>query len=265
MGSIGAWISAFFAKIFGTVDRSTDKLRQDPDVMKHEYGSVIQEKSGSARRLKEAIATLIRTQEGYKTELERVEDEAEELATDVAGAEAAAIARANKLVAAGKSQADVEADPEYLGLIESHTDWSSSLGDKRARITDLETLIAQLGEQIDEQTLNLKGVMRQIEDLKVEQAQAVAEVISNKELAQINDMLSGLATDGTGERLRSLREARGQVKAEARLSAALAGTDTTAQRAKVRSAGRSAAAKDAPAATPAPAADTAQKRIDQLP
>src|SRR5690606_9280084 len=65
-----------------------------------------------------------------------------------------------------------------------------------------------------------------------EQAEAVAEVITAKEEAELNDMLAGISRDRTSRELADMRQMRQELKARARVSKELAGTDTRAQEAE---------------------------------
>jgi hypothetical protein len=73
--------------------------------------------------------------------------------------------------------------------------------------------------------------LRDLEKLRLEQADAVADVITAREEKDLADTLAGIAQDGTAEELQRMRQLRQEVKAEARISRELAGTDTRAQEA----------------------------------
>jgi ABC-type phosphate/phosphonate transport system substrate-binding protein len=68
--------------------------------------------------------------------------------------------------------------------------------------------------------------MRDLEKLKEEKHDAVADVLSSTEEKQIADMMTGLSNDRTHEELRELRETRAKAQANARISRELAGLDT---------------------------------------
>ena len=68
--------------------------------------------------------------------------------------------------------------------------------------------------------------MRDLDKLKEEKHDAVADVLSASEEKQIADMMTGLSNDSTSEELRELREMRQKASANARISRELAGMDT---------------------------------------
>jgi hypothetical protein len=74
-------------------------------------------------------------------------------------------------------------------------------------------------------------LLRDVEKLRAESADAVADMITSKQEKDIADTIAGIAKDGTAEELQRMRQLRQEVKAEARISKEMAGTDTKAQEA----------------------------------
>ncbi len=68
--------------------------------------------------------------------------------------------------------------------------------------------------------------MRDLDKLKEEKHDAVADILSSAEEKQIADMMTGLSNDRTSEELRELRDLRAKSSANARVSRELAGMDT---------------------------------------
>jgi hypothetical protein len=96
----------------------------------------------------------------------------------------------------------------------------------------LEADVEDYGKRIGEHKVQLQSLMRDIEGLRSEAHDAVADMITAKEEKEIADTLSGIAQDGTSEELQKMRQLRQEVKAEARISKELAGTDTKVQEAE---------------------------------
>jgi hypothetical protein len=69
--------------------------------------------------------------------------------------------------------------------------------------------------------------MRELDKLKEEKHDAVADVLSSAEEKQIADMMTGLAQDRSSEELQKLRDMRQKASANARVSRELAGMDTS--------------------------------------
>ena len=68
--------------------------------------------------------------------------------------------------------------------------------------------------------------MRELEKLKEEKHDAVADVLSAKEEKQIADMVNGITNDKTAADLQRLRELRQKAAASARVSREVAGLDS---------------------------------------
>jgi GTPase len=87
-------------------------------------------------------------------------------------------------------------------------------------------------------------LQRDIEKLKSEAADAVADVITSKEETELADMINGISKDGMAKELQNLRDLRHEMRAEARISREMAGTDTKVQEAEFLEYARSNTATD---------------------
>ena len=75
-------------------------------------------------------------------------------------------------------------------------------------------------------------LIRDVEGIRAESHEAVADIITSKQEKDLADMISGISTDGSSQELQKLRQMRHELKAEAKVSRELAGTDTKAQEAE---------------------------------
>ena len=110
-------------------------------------------------------------------------------------------------------------------------DFSSTLQEKQDHIVDLENDVADLAERIKSHKVQLQNLQRDIEKVKVESKEAVADLISAQHEKELADTISGISEDKTANKLSELRNIRTEAKAEARISKELAGTDNAAQEA----------------------------------
>jgi phage shock protein A len=124
---------------------------------------------------------------------------------------------------------EIKANEDYLKCLTAFNDFSSTLAEKQARIAEIEEDVQDYSKRIGEHKVQLQALLREVDKLKAESADAIAEVITAKEEKEIADALAGIAKDSTAEELQRLRQLRSEVKAEARISKELAGTDTRAQ------------------------------------
>jgi hypothetical protein len=136
------------------------------------------------------------------------------------------------LKASGKSDEQIKADENYKRCLAAFNDFSTTLAEKQSHIAENERDIDGYGKTIGDHKVQLQQLLREVDKIKEESHGAVADIITAKQEKDIADMLAGIAQDGTAQELQGLRQMRQEVKAEARISKELAGTDTKAQEAE---------------------------------
>jgi cell fate (sporulation/competence/biofilm development) regulator YlbF (YheA/YmcA/DUF963 family) len=149
-----------------------------------------------------------------------------------AGALAKAKQTVEALTKAGKTKEEIHQNEDYMKCLAAYNDFSSTLAEKQDHITELERDIAGYGKSIGEHKVQLQQLLRDVDKVRSESADAVADLITAKQERDLADMLSGIAQDGSAEELQRLRQLRQEVRAEARISKEMAGTDTKAQEAE---------------------------------
>ncbi len=231
-GALARWIKAVGYLLTGQLDAARRTLDMNPHVMRAKYDEILREKTGSIQQYKQAVAGLIAQQETKMQKVKTLTEEVQKLENLKSGALAKAKQKVQALQAAGKSTDDIQKDEEYLRCQAAFKDFSSTLAEKQSRIEELENDIKDYGSRIADHKVQLQSLLRDLDKLRAEQVDAVAEVISAKEEKDLADTLTGIAKDGTSEELQRLRQLRQEVKAEARISREMAGTDTRAQEAE---------------------------------
>ncbi len=121
---------------------------------------------------------------------------------------------------------------DYKKCLAAFNDFSSTLAEKQDHIAGLESDIAGYAKTIGDHKVQLQQLLRDVDKIRAEAADTVADVITAKQEKDIADMLSGIAKDGSAEELQQMRQMRQELKAEARISKEMAGTDTKAQEAE---------------------------------
>ncbi len=205
------------------VTKASETLRMNPGVISANYDRVIEEKRSRLNQYKDAVSAMIAQEESKKEKLRTVTSEIEKLEKLRAGA----AAKAKSLVE--KYNGDVEAvrgDPDYLKCQSAFKDFSSTLAEKQQRATEIDEDLKQLVANVSGHKTQIQTLMRDLDKLKEEKHDAVADVLSATEERQIADMMTGLSNDRTSEELRELRELRQKSNASARISRELAGMDT---------------------------------------
>ncbi len=230
--ALARWITAVGYLLTGQLDSARRTLDTNPHVVRAKYDQIIQEKTGRIHQYKQAVAGLIAQQENKTAKVKALTDEVRKLEDLKAGALAKAKQRVNALQAEGRSKEAIQLDEDYMKCLSAFNDFSSTLTEKQARIDELESDIADYGNRIKEHKVQLQQLVREIEKIKAESSDAVADIITAKQEKEIADAFSGIAEDGTEKELQRMRELRQELKAEARISTELAGTDTRAQEAE---------------------------------
>ncbi len=231
-GALMRWLKAVGYLLTGRIDAARKTLDANPHVVRAKYDAVIREKTDRIHMYKQAVAGLIAQQEDKMAKIKMLTEDVSRLERLKAGALAKAKQTVEGLQKAGKSPADIQADADYVKCQAAYNDFSSTLAEKQARIAELEKDVEDYGKRIGEHKIQLQHLLRDIENIKVEAADAVADVITATQEREIGDMLSGIARDGTSEELQRLRQTRQELKAEAKISKELSGMDARSQEAE---------------------------------
>ena len=229
--ALGRWIKSISYLLTGRIDAARRVLDANPHVVRAKYDEVIKEKTSQINQYKTAVAGLIAQQEKKMDKAESLSEDVARLEKLKAGALAKAKERVNAIQAAGGDKAQIQTDEEYQKCLGAFNDFSSTLQEKQDHIVDLETDVGDLAERIKSHKVQLQNLQRDIEKVKVESKEAVADIISAQHEKELADTISGISEDKTAGKLSELRNIRTEAKAEARISKELAGTDNVAQEA----------------------------------
>lgn len=220
--AIGRWLRALGYLITGRIDKARRALMANPDVVRATYDQVIEEKRRHIIQYKDAVAAMIGQEEKKKVTLKSLSEEIEKLERMKAGS----ATLAKKIVAKHNGDAEaVKQDPEYVRCQAAFKDFSTSLAEKQQRVEELEADIRQLSKNIGDHKIQIQGFLRDLETIKEEKHDAVADIISAREEQQIADMVSGISEDRTSQELAELRDLRLEAKAKATMSREMAGLD----------------------------------------
>ena len=204
-GALGRWFKAVGYLLTGRIDAARRALDTDPHVVRAKFDEVIKDKTSRIHQYKQAVAQLIAQQEQKLAKVKQLTADVEQLERLRAGALAKAKQVVDKLKAAGKDEAAVKNDADYLKCLGAYNDFSSTLGEKQSRIAELERDIQDYGQRIGEHKVQLQSLLREIEKVKAEAADTVADMITAKQEKEVGDMLAGIAQDGTSAELQRLR------------------------------------------------------------
>lgn len=232
LSSIGRYFRALGYMLTGRVDAARRALSTSPYVVNATYDQIIADKKRTLQQYKDAIAKLIVQHEDKLGRIKQQSDEVGRLEQLKEGAAAKARTVVEQLKAGGAAMEAIKTNEDYRKCLLAFNDFNAKVEEKQHRIAELESDVRTLDESIASHKLQLEQMLREVEKLREEQSTAVAEIITAKEEQQLNDMLAGISKDRTSRELEEMRQLRSELKARARVSKELAGTDTKAQEAE---------------------------------
>ncbi len=238
------FFKAIWYTLTGRAHDQADKLMEDPHAIRGAYEGIIRDKQDNIQQYKQAIGQLIALVEQKKNSLKALTDDIDRLEKMKAGAIAKAKSTAAELQQAGTPDEEIKQHPEYVRCVGSYNDFHSTLEEKNARISELEADIDRAQNDIEAHKLQITGLARDLDKIKTEQSEAVADLITANQQEEIADMLSGISTDGTSAELSRMREIREKAKGRAVVAQELAGTDTRAEEEEFLAAARTTSASD---------------------
>ena len=230
--AIGRWIKAVGYLLTGQIDSARRVLDTNPHVIKAKYDAIVEDKIERIHQYKQAVAGLIAQEEKKLSKIKQLTSEVENLERLKAGALAKAKQTVEQLKATGVSEEEIHEDENYKKCLTAYKDFNSTLSEKQERISELEADIEGYKNNISDHKIQLQQLLRDVEKVKAEAADTVADVITAKQEKELAETFAGIAKDGTAEELQNLREMRQELKAEAKITKELAGTDTKSQEAE---------------------------------
>ena len=241
-------ITRFFKAIWytltGKAHESADRMMENPEAVRGAYEDIINDKKGNIQRYKQAIGQLIALVEQKRSAVKSLTDEVERLEELKAGAIAKAQQTAAQLQGDGLAQEEIKVHAEYTRCVTAYQDFNSNLTEKTGRITELENEIEGAQADIESHKVQITNLHRDLDKIKSEQSEAVADLITAREQEEIADMLSGISMDGTSAELTRMREIREKAKARSSVAQELAGTDSKSEEEEFLTAARSSATND---------------------
>ncbi len=240
--------SRFFKAIWytltGRAHESADRMMENPEAVRGAYEDIIKDKKGNIQRYKQAIGQLIAIVEQKKSTVQSLTDEVDRLEELKTGAIAKAQQTAAALQSEGLAQEEIKQHAEYTRCVTAYQDFNSNLTEKNGRITELENEIEGAQADIQSHKLQITSLHRDLDKIKSEQSEAVADLITAREQEEIADMLSGISMDGTSAELTRMREIREKAKARSTVAQELAGTDSKNEEEEFLTAARSSSASN---------------------
>ncbi|MBI5568905.1 MAG: PspA/IM30 family protein [Desulfomonile tiedjei] len=205
-GKLWARIRGFFIGV------GDDIVSASPEAIKATYASAIDDAKKRYKEMEKAVALLATQREKTDTALKELDREEADLQRKLEGALAAAQAEPGNTV-------HQEAGARYITRLKE-------IDEKQAQLaTDLE------GQQVrvEEYKGKLRGFMDEIERLKREQGEMVAEFVSAQQMVQLEDRLKGLGDTAVDESLVAIRDKVAGLRSRAKIAAEMRGSTLPSQ------------------------------------
>ncbi len=238
------FFKAIWYTLTGRAHEQADKLMENPEAVRGAYEDIIRDKMDNIQRYKSAIGQLIALVENKKGSLKDLTEDVEKFEKLKIGAIQKAKATAAELQQQGIADEEIKQNAEYVKCVTAYQDFHSTLEEKNDRITELEDDIERAQKDIDSHKNQMQSLHRDLNKIKEEQSETVADLITAREQEQIADMMSGISTDGTSQELTRMREIREKAKGRSVVAQELAGTDARTEEEEFLAAAQSTIASD---------------------
>jgi phage shock protein A len=205
-------VARFFQRLFGlgggALDNASDNmLTANETTIRAQFRKVREKLIKSHTTVKTAVANLMAINEEKKQETKELEKKVQDLET--------------KKLGAVKRFKETN-DQKYQDVFK---DYHAQVLKAKQKIQENEEFIKVNSENLDKYKRQLITLQNKIEDLKSQEDQAVADIISSRQVVKLNEMLSGFSTDVDMQGIITIQEARKKAIANAKLSTELSGVD----------------------------------------
>ena len=176
--------------IGGDIDAQTDKMLATPSGIKATFAQTREKWTKQYAEVREAVAQLMMVLEKKKSAVEALQKEAKDLKVKMNGAveRFKATNEVKYKEAFGKLHArdqEVKAEQERI---------NGEISDLHAKVNDYKK--------------KLQEMQTRIQELKNQEAQAIADIVSSRQIIQLNDRLSNLSTELEDKNLAAIEDRR---------------------------------------------------------
>lgn len=194
-GILWARIKGFF------LGAGNDLASGSPEAIRATYAVAIDDAKKRYIEMEKAVALLARERERTEMQIKDLDREEAELKRKLDGALAAA-----------------ERDPSNPVHREAGARYLARINEIDAKQAQLQTELEDQRAKVEGYKSKLRGLMDEIERLKREQGEMVAEFITNRQVIELENRLKGLAESSTEQALVAVREKVASMKAQAKIA-----------------------------------------------
>ncbi len=213
----------FFGKMWAMVRgvfirAGDDMVSSSPEAIRATYATAIDEAKKRYKEMERAVALLARERERTEMSLKDLDKEEAELRKKLEGALAAS-----------------ESDPTNSAHREAGTRYLSRIREIDERQDVLTGDLEAQSRKVEEYKIKLRSFTDEIDKLKREQGELVAEFVSHQQVIRLEDRLKGLGESAVDESIVAIREKVAGLRAQAKIATEMGGStlqsqDTTYER-----------------------------------
>jgi len=219
--SVIRFITTLGGLLSGKVDEGTDALTTSPAGVKAAFRQARDTWTRQYHEVRDAVSQLMMVIEQKRAETKKLDQEQQQLEVKKRGA---------------VEKFKATRDEKFQALFQ---EYHVRLGQVDVRTVELNREVEDMQGQIDRYKLKLTEMQTQIQNLDRQEAEAIADIVSSKQIVALNDRMANLSTSMKDENLQAIERTRQKVKAKAKLSDELAGTDKSLLDREVMAAGMS--------------------------
>jgi len=207
------FLGKMWAVIRGIFIRAGDDMVSgSPEAIRATYASAIDDAKRRYKDMERAVARLASEREKTESGLKTLDKEGQELQRKLDGA-----------LALAESQPD---DPTHREAGSRYLLRMKEIDERQAGLAgDLDGQ----SNKVEDYKTKLRAFYSEIETLKREQGEMVAEFVSSQQVVQLEDRLRGLGETAVDESIVAIRDKVGQMKAEAKIAAEMRSSTVGAQ------------------------------------
>lgn len=194
-GKLWAVIRGFFIRA------GDDVVAGSPEAIRSTYAAAIDKAKRDYKEMERAVALLAREREKTEEAVNELNKEEQDLKRKLDG-----------------SLAMAEAEPSDASHREAGSRYIVRMKEIDDRQEGLATELEEQRRKVEDYKTRLRSFSSEIEKLKKEQGEMVAEFISNQQLIQLEDRLRGLGETAIDESIVAIRDKVGRMRAEAKIA-----------------------------------------------
>lgn len=241
LGAIFRWFGNLFTRKALAVERSADEQFTGSTAGIADAADLeARQVKADYDQLLSAVSQVEAQMELKRGEMERLNKSEADLIIKREGA-MNKFAEAEAIHAAAPNQANKDLMEQHKAAFERFDNEITRIDERQA---DIEAQMKQTEENMGAHMRNLTALKDRLQKLPEEKAQLIADYVSDNTLVQLNERMQGISLSSQSGPMEAVRRQARELKAKARISSKMAGTDVNVQDAQYAEAGRSVTSGD---------------------